>query len=40
MEEYFAHIAPDGRKQTVRAHLEGTARLCAAYADGTLVERA
>ena len=32
MEEYFAHIAPDGRKQTVRAHLEGTARLCAAYA--------
>ena len=31
-ERYLAHIAPDGRCQTVRAHLEGTARLAAQFA--------
>lgn len=29
---YNAHSAPDGRQQTVRAHLEGTAQLCAQFA--------
>ena len=32
MESYFAHIAEDGREQTVREHLEGTAKLCAQFA--------
>lgn len=32
MEAYFAHIAEDGRKQTVLEHLEGTAELCARFA--------
>lgn len=31
-EPYLAHIAPDGREQTVLEHLNGTARLCAAFA--------
>ena len=30
--QYLAHIAPDGREQTVLEHLEGTARLCAEFA--------
>jgi CRISPR-associated endonuclease/helicase Cas3 len=30
---YFAHNAPDGRMQTVQEHLDGTARLCADFAD-------
>lgn len=30
--QYLAHIAPDGREQTVLAHLEGTARLCSEFA--------
>lgn len=30
--EYLAHIAEDGRKQTVQAHLEGTAALCEEFA--------
>lgn len=29
----LAHIAEDGREQTVLAHLEGTARLCGAFAE-------
>ena len=29
---YLAHVAEDGREQTVLAHLEGTAALCAAFA--------
>ena len=29
---YNAHSAPDGRRQTVRAHSEGTAQLCAQFA--------
>ena len=28
----LAHIAQDGREQSLPAHLEGTARLCAQYA--------
>lgn len=32
MESYFAHIAEDGREQTVREHLEGTADICAQFA--------
>ncbi len=31
-ERFLAHIASDGREQTVSEHLEGTARLCAAFA--------
>ena len=31
---YLAHVAEDGREQTVLAHLEGTAALCAAFAAG------
>lgn len=30
--EYFAHIAKDGRAQTVKQHLNGTADLCAKFA--------
>ena len=30
--EYLAHISEDGRKQTVLAHLEGTAALCEEFA--------
>ncbi len=30
--EYLAHIAQDGRKQTVAEHLENTAMLCAGFA--------
>ena len=30
MEAYWAHIAEDGRTQTVLEHLEGAARRCAA----------
>ena len=33
MEDYLAHIAEDGRTQTVQEHLEGTARLAACFAD-------
>ena len=29
---YFAHIAQDGRQQTVSEHLNGTAELCAGFA--------
>lgn len=29
---YLAHLAEDGRQQTVDRHLEGTARRCAAFA--------
>lgn len=29
---YLAHIAQDGREQTVREHLDGTAQLCAGFA--------
>ena len=29
---YIAHIADDGREQTVKDHLEGTAQLCARFA--------
>lgn len=29
---YLAHIAPDGREQTVAEHLSGTARLCGRFA--------
>ena len=29
---HLAHIAPDGREQTVLDHLTGTAELCAAFA--------
>ena len=29
---YLAHIAQDGRKQTVLEHLNGTAELCAGFA--------
>ena len=32
MSQYLAHIAPDGREQTVLVHLEGTAALCAHFA--------
>jgi CRISPR-associated endonuclease/helicase Cas3 len=32
MEQYYAHIAEDGRTQTVAAHLEGTADLCEKFA--------
>lgn len=31
-EAWFAHIAEDGRRQTLPQHLEGTARLCARFA--------
>ena len=31
--QYLAHIADDGRVQTVTEHLEGTAALCAAFAE-------
>lgn len=31
-EPYLAHIAPDGREQTVESHLLGTARLCGNFA--------
>ena len=30
--EYLAHTSEDGRKQTVLAHLEGTAALCEEFA--------
>lgn len=30
--KYLAHIAEDGREQTVCNHLEGTASLCSSYA--------
>ncbi len=33
MTNYLAHIAEDGRTQTVPAHLEGTAERCAAFAN-------
>lgn len=32
LDEYIAHIAEDGRKQTVREHLENVAELCEKYA--------
>lgn len=32
MSQRLAHIADDGREQTVAAHLEGTAQLCAGFA--------
>lgn len=32
MTDYLAHIAEDGRQQTVDAHLQGTAALCAQFA--------
>lgn len=32
--KYFAHIADDGRKQTVAEHLSGTAELAAGFASG------
>ena len=31
---YLAHVSEDCREQTVLAHLEGTAALCAAFAAG------
>lgn len=31
-ERYLAHIAPDGREQTVEEHLRGTAALCGEFA--------
>ena len=31
-DEYLAHIAPDGREQTVENHLQGTAALCGTFA--------
>lgn len=31
-ERYLAHIAPDGREQTVEEHLRGTAALCGGFA--------
>ena len=30
--DFLAHKTEDGRVQTVREHLEGTAQLCAAFA--------
>ncbi len=33
LSEYYAHIAEDGRKQTVDEHLHGTAHRAAAFAD-------
>ena len=39
MNTYLAHIADDGRKQTVREHLEGTADGCAAKAAAFGAER-
>ena len=32
METYFAHIRPDGEKQTVQAHLRDTGALCGDFA--------
>ena len=32
MERYLAHIAEDGREQTVQEHLTGTAKLAATFA--------
>ena len=32
MDVYYAHIADDGRKQSVDAHLQGSAELCALFA--------
>lgn len=32
MKPYFAHISEDGREQTVKAHLDGTAELCRGFA--------
>lgn len=32
MSTYFAHVAEDGRKQSIENHLQGTANLCAAFA--------
>ena len=31
-DSYLAHISPDGREQTVEAHLQGTAQLCGGFA--------
>ena len=31
-QEFLAHIAEDGRRQSVEEHLTGTARRCAAFA--------
>jgi len=33
LDRFYAHIAEDGRKQSVREHLEGTARLAAEFAE-------
>lgn len=30
---YLAHIASDGREQTVEEHLQGTAQLCSRFAE-------
>lgn len=32
MAEYLAHISEDGRKQAIKAHLDGTAELCRRFA--------
>ena len=32
MAEYLAHISEDGRQQTVKSHLDGTATLCGGFA--------
>ena len=32
MASYLAHISDDGREQTVKAHLDGTAELCRGFA--------
>lgn len=32
MTDFLAHLSDDGRKQTVKEHLEGTAKLCAGFA--------
>ena len=32
MTEYLAHISEDGRNQTVKEHLDGTAALCRGFA--------
>lgn len=33
MERYLAHIAENGREQTVKEHLDGTAKLCGGFAE-------
>ncbi|MFP4581898.1 MAG: CRISPR-associated helicase Cas3' [Desulfococcaceae bacterium] len=39
MDEYYARIAEDGRRQTVREHLDGVARLSAGFAEAFAAEK-